>query len=151
MPLGPIMVVAGTRPEIIKLAPVLKCLRELDVNYVFVWSGQHYDYLLSRVFFEEFGLDDVDVDLHVGSGSHAKQTADLLIGIEKAIGEFKPSIVVAEGDTNTVLACALSAVKCHMPFAHVEAGLRSWNLLMPEEINRKVADAVASLHFAPTM
>ncbi|MBC7130840.1 UDP-N-acetylglucosamine 2-epimerase (non-hydrolyzing) [Candidatus Bathyarchaeota archaeon] len=144
------MVVAGTRPEVIKLAPVLEGLKRLGVDYMLVWSGQHYDYLLSRVFFEEFGLDEPSVDLRVGSGSHARQTADLLVGLERAIGEYKPSVVVAEGDTNTVLACGLSAVKCHRPFAHVEAGLRSWNMCMPEEVNRRVADAVASLHFAPT-
>ncbi|MDI9619970.1 MAG: UDP-N-acetylglucosamine 2-epimerase (non-hydrolyzing) [Candidatus Nezhaarchaeota archaeon] len=146
----PAMVVAGTRPELIKLAPVLRGLDEAGVDYVFVWSGQHYDYLLSQVFFEEFGLDGADVDLGVGSGSHAQQAGQIMAGLEGLIGDYKPSLVVAEGDTNTVLAAALSAVKCHVPFAHVEAGLRSWNMLMPEEVNRRVADAVASLHFAPT-
>ncbi|MEM2767834.1 MAG: UDP-N-acetylglucosamine 2-epimerase (non-hydrolyzing) [Candidatus Bathyarchaeia archaeon] len=146
----PVMVVAGTRPEVIKLAPVLRRLDEADAEYVFVWSGQHYDYLLSQVFFEEFGLDGADVDLGVGSGSHAQQTGQIMAGLEGLIGERKPSLVVAEGDTNTVLGAALTAAKCHVPFAHVEAGLRSWNMLMPEEVNRRVADAVASLHFAPT-
>ncbi|MEM3941808.1 MAG: UDP-N-acetylglucosamine 2-epimerase (non-hydrolyzing) [Candidatus Bathyarchaeia archaeon] len=146
----PVMVVAGTRPEVIKLAPVLRGLNEAGVDYVLVWSGQHYDYLLSQVFFEEFGLDGADVDLGVGSGSHAQQTGQIMAGLEGLIGERKPALVVAEGDTNTVLAAALTAAKCHVPFAHVEAGLRSWNMLMPEEVNRRVADAVASLHFAPT-
>lgn len=146
----PVMVVAGTRPEVVKLVPVLWGLEEAGVGYLFVWSGQHYDYLLSRVFFEEFGLDGADVDLSVGSGSHAQQTGEIMVGLERLIGEHKPALVVAEGDTNTVLAAALTAAKCHVPFAHVEAGLRSWNMLMPEEVNRRVADAVASLHFAPT-
>ncbi|MEM0314242.1 MAG: UDP-N-acetylglucosamine 2-epimerase (non-hydrolyzing) [Candidatus Bathyarchaeia archaeon] len=146
----PVMVVAGTRPEVIKLAPILRGLDEADAEYVFVWSGQHYDYLLSQVFFEEFELDGADVDLGVGSGSHAQQTGQIMAGLEGLIGEHKPALVVAEGDTNTVLGAALTAAKCHVPFAHVEAGLRSWNMLMPEEVNRRVADAVASLHFAPT-
>ncbi|MEM2197424.1 MAG: UDP-N-acetylglucosamine 2-epimerase (non-hydrolyzing) [Sulfolobales archaeon] len=146
----PIMVVAGTRPEVIKLAPVIKWLQKLSVDYVFVWSGQHYDYLLSRVFFEEFGLNEPDVNLMVGSGSHAEQTAGVMLGLERAVKDYSPSVVVAEGDTNTVLASALVASKSLTPFAHVEAGLRSWSMIMPEEINRRVADAVASLHFAPT-
>ncbi|MEM4853735.1 MAG: UDP-N-acetylglucosamine 2-epimerase (non-hydrolyzing) [Thermofilum sp.] len=146
----PIMIVAGTRPEVIKLAPVIKWLQKLGVEYVFVWSGQHYDYLLSRVFFEEFKLDEPDVDLKVGSGSHAEQTAKIMLGLEEVIKAYSPSVLVAEGDTNTVLACALVAAKSLTPFAHVEAGLRSWSLIMPEEVNRRLADAVARLHFAPT-
>jgi len=146
----PVIVLAGTRPEVIKLAPVVAWLENLDVGYVLVWSGQHYDYLLSRVFFEEFGLSEPEVDLGVGSGSHAEQTAGIMVRLEKLICKYRPAIVVAEGDTNTVLAAAVSAVKCHVPFAHVEAGLRSWSMVMPEEVNRRVADAVASLHFAPT-
>ncbi|MEM1632374.1 MAG: UDP-N-acetylglucosamine 2-epimerase (non-hydrolyzing) [Thermofilum sp.] len=144
------MIVAGTRPEVIKLAPVIKWLQKLGVEYVFVWSGQHYDYLLSRVFFEEFKLDEPDVDLKVGSGSHAEQTAKIMLGLEEVIKAYSPSVLVAEGDTNTVLACALVAAKSLTPFAHVEAGLRSWSLIMPEEVNRRLADAVARLHFAPT-
>ncbi|MEM2595644.1 MAG: UDP-N-acetylglucosamine 2-epimerase (non-hydrolyzing) [Sulfolobales archaeon] len=146
----PIMVVAGTRPEVIKLAPVVRRLQQLDIDYIFVWSGQHYDYLLSRVFFREFELAEPIIDLMVGSGSHAEQTAKLMLGLEQVIRDYSPSVVVAEGDTNTVLACALVATKLLTPFAHVEAGLRSWNMLMPEEVNRRLADAIARLHFAPT-
>ena len=146
----PIMVVAGTRPEVIKLAPVVRRLQQLDIDYIFVWSGQHYDYLLSRVFFREFELAEPIIDLMVGSGSHAEQTAKLMLGLEQVIRDYSPSVVVAEGDTNTVLACALVAAKLLTPFAHVEAGLRSWNMLMPEEVNRRLADAIARLHFAPT-
>lgn len=145
-----VMIVAGTRPEVIKLAPIIKWLQKLGVDYIFVWSGQHYDYSLSRIFFEEFNLGEPDVDLKVGEGSHAEHTAKIMLGLERAIKVHSPSIVVAEGDTNTVLASALTSIKSQVPFAHVEAGLRSWNMLMPEEVNRRVADAVASLHFAPT-
>ena len=146
----PLLIVAGTRPEVIKLAPVLKWLERLDLEYVFVWSGQHYDYELSRIFFEQLGIPDPDEDLDVRSGTHAEQTAKMMVGLEKVIEKYSPSVVVAEGDTNTVVASSLTALKCLVPFAHVEAGLRSWNMCMPEEVNRKVADAIASLHFAPT-
>ncbi|MEM0235468.1 non-hydrolyzing UDP-N-acetylglucosamine 2-epimerase [Thermofilum sp.] len=146
----PVMIVAGTRPEVIKLAPVLRGLEKENVDYLFVWSGQHYDYLLSQIFFKEFELAEPKVDLKVGSGSHAMQTAEIMLRLEHTIKDYSPTVVVAEGDTNTVLASALVSVKCLTPFAHVEAGLRSWNMLMPEEVNRRVADAVASLHFAPT-
>ncbi len=144
------MIVAGTRPETIKLAPVFWNLDKLGVEYVFVWSGQHYDYEMSRIFFEQLGLPEPDLDLDVRSGSHAEQTAKIMMGVEKAIEKFKPSIVVAQGDTNTSAAAALASVKKLVPFAHVEAGLRSWDRTMPEEINRVVADAIAELHFAPT-
>ncbi|MEM1797533.1 MAG: UDP-N-acetylglucosamine 2-epimerase (non-hydrolyzing) [Zestosphaera sp.] len=144
------MIVAGTRPEVIKLAPVVKRLQQLGIDYIFVWSGQHYDYQLSLVFFREFELAEPTIDLMVGSGSHAEQTAKLMLGLERVIKDYTPSVVVAEGDTNTVLACALVAAKLLTPFAHVEAGLRSWNMLMPEEVNRRLADAIARLHFAPT-
>jgi len=144
------MIVAGTRPEAIKLAPVIWSLDKLGVDYVFVWSGQHYDYEMSRVFFKQLGLPDPDLDLNVRSGSHAEQTARIMIGVEKAIIDHKPSIVVAQGDTNTTLASALASVKSLTPFAHIEAGLRSWDRTMPEEVNRVVADAIAELNFAPT-
>ncbi|MEM2452716.1 MAG: UDP-N-acetylglucosamine 2-epimerase, partial [Candidatus Methanomethylicia archaeon] len=107
----PVMIVAGTRPEVIKLAPVLRGLEEENVDYLFVWSGQHYDYLLSQIFFEEFGLAEPKVDLKVGSGSHAMQTAEIMLRLEHAIKDYSPTVVVAEGDTNTVLASALVSVK----------------------------------------
>jgi UDP-N-acetylglucosamine 2-epimerase (non-hydrolysing) len=144
------MIVAGTRPELIKLAPVFWELKRRDVEYVFVWSGQHYDYEMSRVFIEELELPEPDFDLGVSSGSHAIQTAKAMIGVEEAIQRYKPSLTVALGDTNTVVATALASVKSLVPFAHIEAGLRSWNMSMPEEINRKVADHVAQLLFTPS-
>jgi UDP-N-acetylglucosamine 2-epimerase (non-hydrolysing) len=146
----PIMVIAGTRPEIIKLAPVLKWLESLSIEYIFVWSGQHYDYELSKIFFEELKIPSPNENLNVKSGTHAEQTAKIMIGLERLIKKYSPSVVVSEGDTNTVVASSLVALKCLVPFAHVEAGLRSWNMCMPEEVNRKIADAIATLHFAPT-
>lgn len=148
--MNPIMVVAGTRPEAVKLSPVLKCLEKRKMENVFVWSGQHYDYELSRVFFEQLQLPEPDVDLDVRSGSHAEQTARVMLHLEETISHYKPSIVIAEGDTNTVLAATLASTKSQVPFAHVEAGLRSYDRLMPEEINRIVADSLAELLFAPT-
>jgi len=147
---GSIMVVAGTRPEAIKLAPVIEGLDKLGVDYTFVWSGQHYDYEMSKIFFEQLGLPEPDENLDVRSGTHAEQTAKVMIKLEEVMEKYKLSIMVAQGDTNTVAATALTATKKLIPFAHVEAGLRSWDRTMPEEINRIIADAVAELHFAPT-
>jgi UDP-N-acetylglucosamine 2-epimerase (non-hydrolysing) len=146
----PVMIVAGTRPEIIKLASVIESLEKLNIDYLFIWTGQHYDYELSKVFFEQFKLPEPDEVLQVGSGTHAEQTAKIMLGLEKLIKKHSPAIVTAEGDTNTVVATALTSLKCLVPFAHVEAGLRSWNMAMPEEVNRKIADTVATVHFAPT-
>lgn len=146
-----VMIVAGTRPELIKLAPVFWELRRRGIDYVFVWSGQHYDYEMSRVFIEEFRLPEPDFDLGVGSGSHAVQTAKAMISVEEAIRVYKPSLVIALGDTNTTLAAALASVKSSAPFAHIEAGLRSWNMAMPEEINRIVVDHVSQILFAPSL
>jgi UDP-N-acetylglucosamine 2-epimerase (non-hydrolysing) len=145
-----VMLIGGTRPEAIKLAPVIWGLDETGVEYIFVWSGQHYDYEMSRVFFEELKLPEPVLDLDVGSGTHAEQTAKAIIGIENAIKKLNPSVVVAQGDTNTVAAAALASAKTLTPFAHVEAGLRSWDRTMPEEINRVLADALAQHCFAPT-
>ncbi len=139
-------VVAGTRPELTKLAPVFWELERRGLEYVFIWSGQHYDYMLSGVFMEELRLPEPDASLGVGSGSHAAQTARLLVALEDVIDRMGPGAVAALGDTNTVLA----AVKKGVPFIHIEAGLRSWNMTMPEEVNRIAADHVAQLLLAPT-
>jgi len=145
-----LLLVAGTRPEAIKMAPIIEQLRRLQLDFTFVWNGQHYDYKMSKIFFEQLDLPEPDDNLDVKSGSHAQQTAESMVKLEKTIRQYMPSIVVSEGDTNSVAAAAMTSVKCLVPFAHVEAGLRSWNPAMPEEINRKIADSVASLHFAPT-
>jgi len=144
------MIVAGTRPEVIKIAPIIWWLDHLGIDYVFVWSGQHYDYEMSGIFFEQLKLPKPHINLAVRSGSHAEQTARIMIGVEHSVKSLKPSIVVAQGDTNTTLASALASAKTLTPFAHVEAGLRSWDSRMPEEINRIVADTIAELNLAPT-
>jgi UDP-N-acetylglucosamine 2-epimerase (non-hydrolysing) len=146
----PIVVVAGTRPEIIKLVPILEHLERSKSEYLLLWSGQHYDYEMSKVFFRELDVPRPLIDLGAGSGSHAEQTAKIMLGLEKVLKDINPSFVVAEGDTNTVVAAALTSAKMQIPFAHVEAGLRSYSNIMPEEINRRVADAIANVHFAPT-
>jgi len=143
-----LMIVAGTRPEIIKLAPVLWNLRHEE--YTLVWSGQHYDFEMSKIFFHELEVPNPDVDLGIGNGSHAEQTAKAMIGLERVINERRPRMVVALGDTNTALAAALASTKSHVPFVHLEAGMRSWDRTMPEEINRIVADHVADILFAFT-
>lgn len=145
-----ILIVAGTRPEIIKLAPVMEHLEKLGADFKLVWSGQHYDYEMSRIFFEELGTPEPAYNLEVGSGSHAKQTSKIMVRLEKVLVEERPKVVIAEGDTNTVVASALTSVKMKIPFGHVEAGLRSWDRTMPEEINRIIADSISTLYFAPT-
>ncbi len=145
-----IVLVAGTRPEIIKLAPVMSAMDELGLRYALVWSGQHYDYELSEVFFQQLGVPRPVANLGVGSGSHAEQTSKIMHRLEGLLKDMRPSVVAALGDTNTVLAAALTSAKMLIPFAHIEAGLRSWDRTMPEEINRVVADSVAELLLAPT-
>jgi len=149
---GPVMIVAGTRPEAIKLAPVIWWLDRLGVDYTFVWSGQHYDYELSRVFFEQLCLPEPDKFLGVGLQASVveEQVALLIERITKTIKEFDAKIVYALGDTNTTSATALASVYVSKPFIHDEAGMRSFDLSMLEEINRRVADAIAVFRFAPT-
>ena len=144
------MIVAGTRPELIKLAPIILELKRRNADFIFVWSGQHYDYNMSKIFLKEFRLPEPDENLEVGSGSHSAQTSRIMLRLERVIKRYEPSIIVAEGDTNTVLAAALTSVKSLVPFAHVEAGLRSWNMAMPEEVNRRAVDSISQLLFAPT-
>jgi len=122
----PILITAGTRPEAIKIAPIIKELQKQNVEFTFVWSGQHYDYEMSKIFFEQLELPEPDENLDIRSGTHAEQTAKAMITLEKTIQKHKPSIVISEGDTNTVAATAIASAKCLVPFAHVEAGLRSW-------------------------
>jgi len=147
---SPVLVVAGTRPEVIKLSPIIKQSGRLKTGMIFVWSGQHYDYEMSEVFFEGLEIPKPEINLGIKSGSHSTQTAKAMVRLEKVISRFKPSLVLAEGDTNTVVAAALTAIKAHVPFAHVEAGLRSYDRTMPEEVNRIVADSCSELLFAPT-
>jgi UDP-N-acetylglucosamine 2-epimerase (non-hydrolysing) len=145
-----ISIILGTRPEIIKMAPVIRACQHSGTAYSVVHTGQHYSYEMDRIFFDELELPQPDHNLDVGSGSHAEQTGKIMLGTEQVFLKDTPDIVLVQGDTNTVLAAALAAAKLHIPVGHVEAGLRSFDRDMPEEINRIVADHIASYLFAPT-
>jgi UDP-GlcNAc3NAcA epimerase len=150
-----LMQVVGARPQFVKLAPVSRAIAAAKaggahIDSLVVHTGQHYDPTMSDVFFSELGIPQADIDLGVGSGSHARQTARMLEGLESAILERRPHLVLTYGDTNSTLAATLAAAKLHVPVAHVEAGLRSFNRRMPEEANRLVADHLSDLLFAPT-
>lgn len=147
-----ILHVVGARPNFMKVAPILRALsgRSSGAAQLLVHTGQHYDDGMSRVFFEELEIPDPDVNLEVGSGSHAWQTAQVMLRFEPVLAEFEPDWVVVVGDVNSTLACTLVAVKRGARVAHVEAGLRSFDRTMPEEINRVLTDAVADLLFTPS-
>ncbi|MFC6793260.1 UDP-N-acetyl glucosamine 2-epimerase [Halobaculum halobium] len=146
-----VVVVAGTRPEFVKLAPVVAALDRTDrFETILVHSGQHYDDLLSERLRESVSLPRPDEHLGVGSGSHAAQTGELVAGIGDLLSKHEPTYTIAQGDTNTVLAAAIAASKCPTTFCHVEAGLRSGDREMPEETNRVLADHVEGFSFAPT-
>ena len=145
-----ISIVLGTRPEIIKMSPIIRVCELLSLDYFILHTGQHYSYTMDQVFFEQLGLPEAKYNLDVGSGSHAEQTGRMLIGAEKVLQKEEPDVVLVEGDTNTVLAGALAAVKLGISVGHVEAGLRSYDRGMPEEINRILADHSSDYLFAPT-
>lgn len=145
-----IVSVVGARPQFIKAAPVCRALRA-NHEEILVHSGQHYDYAMSDVFFEQLGIPAPDYNLAVGSGSHARQTAEMLPPLEDLFAELAPDAVLVYGDTNTTLAAGLAAAKLNISVAHVEAGLRSFNRTMPEEVNRVVVDHVSELLLCPTM
>ncbi|MFF4620240.1 non-hydrolyzing UDP-N-acetylglucosamine 2-epimerase [Nonomuraea jabiensis] len=140
--------VLGARPNFVKAAPVVRALGELGVRQGIIHTGQHYDALMSDVFFADLGLPEPVANLGVGSGSHAKQTAALLVGLEEVVQEQDPDLVVVYGDVNSTLAAILVCAKLGVRTAHVEAGLRSFDRGMPEEVNRVVTDALADLLFA---
>ena len=143
-------IILGTRPEIIKMSPITRECDHLGLNYFILHTGQHYSYNLDKVFFEQLGLPSPKYNLSIGSGTHAEETGKMLIGIEKVLLKERPDIVLVEGDTNTVLAGALAASKLRIKVGHVEAGLRSYDRQMPEEINRTLADHCSDYLFAPT-
>ena len=142
-----VMNVVGARPNFMKIAPVVEALRQAGVPQYLVHTGQHYDGKMSRLFFEELGIPVPDVNLEVGSGSQAAQTAEIMRRFEPVLLEAKPDMVVVVGDVNSTMACALVAVKLGIPVAHIEAGLRSLDRSMPEEINRLVTDCISDLLF----
>jgi UDP-N-acetylglucosamine 2-epimerase (non-hydrolysing) len=145
-----IAVVLGTRPEIIKMFPVIKALKENKMDHFIVHSGQHYTYEMDKIFLEELSIRNIKHALDVGSGTHGKQTSRIVERCEDVFLKEKPDVVLVEGDTNTVFGAALAAVKLSIKVGHVEAGLRSYDRRMPEEINRVLTDHISDYCFAPT-
>ncbi|MBI2846566.1 MAG: UDP-N-acetylglucosamine 2-epimerase (non-hydrolyzing) [Chloroflexi bacterium] len=143
-------IILGTRPEIIKMSPVIREYERQGLDYFILHTGQHYSYELDRIFFEELELPEAKYNLDVGSGPHGRQTGKMLMDIEQVLLKERPEVVLVEGDTNTILAGALAACKLRIKVGHVEAGLRSYDRSMPEEINRMLADHVSDYLFAPT-
>lgn len=145
-----ILSVIGARPHFVKAAPFMEAMSASPYRVMTVHSGQHYDQNMSDIFFRELGIPTPDVNLGVGSGSHAQQTAQVLIGIEKLLHEHKPEAVVVYGDTNTTLGAALAAAKEYVPLVHIEAGVRCGNRRMPEEINRTLIDSISNYLACPS-
>ncbi|MBL4706194.1 MAG: UDP-N-acetylglucosamine 2-epimerase (non-hydrolyzing) [Flavobacteriales bacterium] len=147
-----ILTIVGARPQLIKAAAISRAIRTVypdKIQEVILHTGQHYDKNMSEVFFTELSIPRPEVNLNVGSGSHGSQTANMLEGIERAILDHQPDVLVIYGDTNSTCAGALAAAKLHVPIVHIEAGLRSFNKRMPEEVNRITADHMSTLLFSP--
>jgi UDP-GlcNAc3NAcA epimerase len=148
-----ILTIVGARPQIIKSSAINRSIQEHfpdQLTEVIVHTGQHYDENMSKVFFEEMGIPEPNYNLNVGSGSHGAMTARMLEGLEEIYANEKPHAVLVYGDTNSTIAGALAAIKIHIPVIHVEAGLRSFNKAMPEEVNRIACDHMSTLLFTPT-
>lgn len=149
-----IVTIIGARPQIIKAAALSRAIKTHyagKINEIIVHTGQHYDENMSQIFFDELGIPSPNYNLNVGSGSHGKQTAAMIIGIEDILIKEKPNAIVLYGDTNSTLAGAIAASKIHVPVIHIEAGLRSFNKAMPEEVNRILCDHTSTLLFSPTI
>lgn len=145
-----IVLVAGARPNFMKIAPIMRALKEknsADLRFKLVHTGQHYDFNMSDTFFQDLGIPEPDYFLNAGGGSHSEQTAKIMVGFEKICLDEKPDIVLVVGDVNSTLACSIVAKKLKSKVAHVEAGLRSFDLGMPEEINRMVTDSITDYFF----
>ena len=160
-----IISVVGARPNFMKIAPLIRAIEkhnaqieintlnlnlDLNLNHLLIHTGQHYDYEMSQIFFQDLELPQPDIHLGVGSGTHAEQTGKVMIEVEKVMVDEKPDLVIVVGDVNSTLAAALAAVKLHIPVAHVEAGLRSYDRTMPEEINRLLTDTISDYLFTPS-
>ena len=148
--MNPILLVVGARPNFMKMAPLHSEIKKRNLPVLLLHTGQHYDEDMSKVFFDDLGMPEPDIYLGVGSASHAKQTAKIMIDFEEICIKEKPSIVVVAGDVNSTIACALVATKLSIPVGHVEAGLRSFDMNMPEEINRILTDRISNLLFTPS-
>lgn len=152
-----IILLVGTRPNFMKVAPIIRAigrynssLSSKSIEPVLIHTGQHYDYKMSQIFFEDLKLSEPDIYLGVGSGTHAEQTAKVMMRLERVLIKEKPDLVTVVGDVNSTLAGAIATVKLHIPVAHVEAGLRSYDRNMPEEINRLLTDAISDYLFTPS-
>ncbi len=150
-----IISVVGARPNFMKIAPFIKAIAKHNesngnkIEHILVHTGQHYDDRMSRAFFEQLEIPDADINLGVGSGSHAEQVGNTMIEFEKVLRDKKPDWVVVVGDVNAILACSVTAKKENIPCCHIEAGLRSGDMAMPEEVNRLVADRLSDLLLTP--
>lgn len=146
-----VLIFFGTRPEIIKMAPIIrKADEDNDLKLILIHSGQHYDKELSGIFLKQLEIKEIDDNLEVGSGSQGIQTSRMIERYEKTILKYNPDVVLALGDTNSVVAASITCAKLNVPFGHIEAGIRSYDLCMPEEINRKIAGTAAAINFTPT-
>jgi UDP-N-acetylglucosamine 2-epimerase (non-hydrolysing) len=143
-----VVLVIGTRPQIIKSAPVIHAAKKYkDIELLILHTGQHYDYEMSKIFFNELDLPEPVTNIGVGSGSHGAQTGRMLIELEKVFLSLKPDLVLVPGDTNSTLAAAIAAVKLQIPVAHIESGARSFDMTMPEEVNRRLTDHCSTILF----
>ncbi len=145
-----ISIVLGTRPEIIKMSPIIRYLEQIQENFFIIHTGQHYSYEMDKTFFHSLNLPAPKYNIDVGSGSHAEQTGKIMMGIENILQSERPDVILVQGDTNSVMAGAVTASKLHITIGHIEAGLRSYDRRMPEEINRVIADHISDYLFAPT-